>query len=252
MDWFYLEQGKKVVPVANYGFDEDYLKTLNITWDDTEHGQGPTGTAIRTGKPSICENMLIDPKFKPWRREAIKRGYASSIVLPITLNDQVTGALTIYSTETNPFSEEEIKLLQELADDISFGLTALRLRVAHAKAEETLKESLLEVQRSNAELKQFAYITSHDLREPLRMITSFLQLLERRYQNQLDADANEFIGYAVDGAKRLDRMIQDILVYSKITNKERNLTYFNINKVLEQCYLNLKTSIDDNDAQITT
>ncbi len=248
---FTQEQGKKVVPVANYGFDEDYLKTLNITWDDTEYGQGPTGTAIRTGKPSICENMLIDPKFKPWRREAIKRGYASSIVLPITLNDQVTGALTIYSTETNPFSEEEIKLLQELADDISFGLTALRLRVAHAKAEETLKESLLEVQRSNAELKQFAYITSHDLREPLRMITSFLQLLERRYQNQLDADANEFIGYAVDGAKRLDRMIQDILVYSKITNKERNLTYFNTNKVLEQCYLNLKTSIDDNDAQIT-
>ncbi len=61
------------------------------------------------------------------------------------------------------------------------------------------------------------------------MITSFLQLLERRYQDRLDADANEFIGYAVDGAKRLNTMIQDILIYSKITNKERNLTYYNIN-----------------------
>jgi light-regulated signal transduction histidine kinase (bacteriophytochrome) len=83
------------------------------------------------------------------------------------------------------------------------------------------------------------------------MITSFLQLLERRYQDQLDADANEFIGYAVDGAKRLDAMIQDILIYSKIANKERKLTYVNINNVLEQTYLNLKTSIDENDAQIT-
>lgn len=83
------------------------------------------------------------------------------------------------------------------------------------------------------------------------MITSFLQLLERRYQDQLDADANEFIGYAVDGAKRLDAMIQDILIYSKITNKERNLTHVNINNVLEQTYLNLKTSIDENNAVIT-
>jgi PAS domain S-box-containing protein len=156
------EESKKVVPVAYSGFEEDYLRTLNITWDDTERGQGPTGTTIRTGKPSICENMQIDPKFKPWREEAIKRGYASSIVLPIFLNDQVIGALTIYSTETNPYSEEAIKLLQELADDISFGLTALRLRIAHTEAEEALKESLLEVQRSNAELEQFAYITSHD------------------------------------------------------------------------------------------
>jgi len=245
------EESKKVVPVTYSGFEEDYLRTLNITCDDTERGQGPTGTAIRTGKPSICGNMLIDPKFKPWREEAIKRGYASSIVIPIFLNDQVIGALTIYSTETNPFSEEEIKLLQELSDDISFGLTALRLRIAHSEAEEALQESLLDVQRSNAELEQFAYITSHDLREPLRMITSFLQLLERRYQDQLDKDANEFIGYAVDGAKRLDAMIQDILIYSKIANKERNLTYVNINNVLKQTYLNLKTSIDENDAHIT-
>ena len=253
MVWIGLneEKSKKVIPVAYAGFEEDYLKSLNITWDDTYFGQGPTGTAIRTGKPYICENMQIDPQFKPWREEAIKRGYASSIVFPLSLDDKVFGALNIYSKETSPFSKDEMKLLNELANDISYGITFLRLRNAHTEAEKALREGLIEVERSNAELEQFAYVTSHDLREPLRMITSFLQLLERRYKDQLDEDANEFIGFAVDGAKRLDAMINDILIYSRVANKERTLTNINLNKTLEEVFLNLKTSIEETNAEIT-
>ena len=119
------------------------------------------------------------------------------------------------------------------------------------QAEKAIRESLIEVERSNAELEQFAYITSHDLREPLRMITSFLQLLERRYKDQLDEDANDFIGFAVDGAKRLDAMINDILIYSRVAKKERNLTPVNLNKVLEEVYLNLKASIEETNAELT-
>ncbi|MBZ2164599.1 PAS domain S-box protein [Methanobacterium spitsbergense] len=248
---FTEEESKKVFPVAYSGFEEDYLKTLNITCDDTERGQGPTGTAIRTGNVYICENMFTDPKFKPWRQEATKRGYASSIVLPLINDNRVFGALNIYSKEPSPFSEEEIDLLKELTDDISYGLASLRLRIEHEKAEKVLKESLIEVERSNAELEQFAYITSHDLREPLRMITSFLQLLERRYGDQLDQDANEFIGFAVDGAKRLDAMINDILIYSRVSNKERNLTTVDNNEVIQEVYVNLAASIEDTNAEIT-
>ena len=244
------EKGKKVIPVAYAGFEEEYIKTLDITYEDTERGQGPTGTAIRTGKPCICENMHIDPKFKPWREEALKRGYSSSIVLPLISGDKVFGALNIYSKETNPFSEEEKMLLKELADDISYGITSLRYRTAHDKAEKALRKSFKEVERSNAELEQFAYVTSHDLREPLRMISSFLQLLERRYKDQLDQDANEFIGYAVDGAKRLDAMINDILIYSRVANKEKKFTHVHCDKVLDEAYLNLKTSIEETNAEI--
>ncbi len=244
------EEIKKVVPVAYSGFEEDYLKTLNLTWDNSKYGNGPTGTAIRTGQACMCENMHTDPKFKPWREEALKRGYASSIVFPLINNKNVFGALTIYSTEPNPFSDDEKKLLQELANDISFGITALRLQKAHNKAENALRNSLIDLKRSNAELEQFAYITSHDLREPLRMITSFLQLLERRYKNELDSDAHEFIDFAVNGAKRLDSMINDILIYSRVAKKKRVLVPVDMNSVIKKTCMNLKTSIDETNARV--
>ena len=105
--------------------------------------------------------------------------------------------------------------------------------------------------QSNKELEQFAYITSHDLREPLRMITSFLQLLERRYNDQLDQDANEFIGFAVDGAKRLDAMTKDLLQYSKITTEKRDIKPVDFEYVLEQALINLKVPIEKTNAVIT-
>ncbi len=100
-------------------------------------------------------------------------------------------------------------------------------------------------------LIHFAYIASHDLREPLRMITSFLQLFEKRYNDNLDDDANDFIGFAVDGAKRLDNMINDLLEYSKVTSKKREFKPVNFEKILEETLINLKVAIDENNAVIT-
>lgn len=119
------------------------------------------------------------------------------------------------------------------------------------KAENNMEIALEELKRSNQELERFAYITSHDLREPLRMITSFLQLLQKRYEDQLDQDANEFIGYAVDGAKRLDVMTNDLLQYSKITNKKREFRPINFKDVLDHALTNLKVQIEENNAVIT-
>lgn len=135
------DEGQTVRPAAYAGFDAGYLETLKITSADTERGRGPTGTAIRTGQPCMCKNMLTDPKFKPWREEALKRGYASSIVLPLMDEGQAFGALTIYSKEPDPFSDDEVDLLSELANDLAYGITAIRLRAARARAEEALRES---------------------------------------------------------------------------------------------------------------
>lgn len=133
---------KSVRPVAYSGFEVGYLETLKITWANTERGRGPTGTAIRTGKPSMCKNMLTDPAFEPWREQAIERGYASSIVLPLMSEDKAFGALTIYCREPDPFLPDEVELLSSLADDLAYGIQALRLRAKHAEAEEVLQTTL--------------------------------------------------------------------------------------------------------------
>jgi PAS domain S-box-containing protein len=122
------DEAKSVRSVASAGFEEGYLETLNITCADTERGRGPTGTALRTGKPSLCRNMLTDPSFLPWRDQALARGYASSIALPLMADELPFGTITIYSAEPDPFSDDEVRLLADLARDVARGITILRLR----------------------------------------------------------------------------------------------------------------------------
>ena len=135
------DKNKSVKPVASWGFDEGYLEKMKITWNDTVRGRGPTGTAIRTGKPYLCKNMQTDPAFKPWREEAIKRGYASSIVLPLISDGKPFGAISIYSKECDPFSDKEINLLSDLADDLAYGISFIRLIESQKRSLEIIIES---------------------------------------------------------------------------------------------------------------
>ena len=136
------DEGKTVRPVAFAGFDKGYIDALRVTWDEnSERGRGPTGTVIRTGKPYICRNMQIDPNFGPWRREALKRGYTASFILPLTsFEGETFGVLNLYSKESDPFSDEEVELLTELSNDFSYGIGMMRLRKKREQAEETLRK----------------------------------------------------------------------------------------------------------------
>jgi PAS domain S-box-containing protein len=113
-----------------------------------------------------------------------------------------------------------------------------------------LQETLRKLKRSNAELEQFAYVASHDLQEPLRMITSFLQLLKLRYENQLDSDANEFIHFAIDGATRMQEMINDLLTYSRIDRKRGDFKEVKIEDILQQITFEYKLLIQEKNAVI--
>jgi PAS domain S-box-containing protein len=129
------DQARSIRPVASAGFDEGYLESLQLSWADSERGRGPTGMAIRTGQVSACRDMQTDPEFLPWRAEALRRGFTSSLALPMVAEGRPFGALTIYSREPDPFSDAEVRLLRELADDLACGISMLRLRQSHARAE---------------------------------------------------------------------------------------------------------------------
>jgi light-regulated signal transduction histidine kinase (bacteriophytochrome) len=111
-----------------------------------------------------------------------------------------------------------------------------------------IKEQL---KRSNEELSQFAYIASHDLQEPLRMVSSYTQLLAKRYAGQLDADADEFIGFAVDGAVRMQRLIQDLLAFSRVGTNKINLARVSSKAALDYALTNISAAIEDSSAVIT-
>ncbi len=140
------DEEKTIRPIASAGFNDDYIETIKLSWNDSEIGRGPTGKAIRTGKMSICNNILTDPDFEPWREQALKRGYASSIVFPLKSGDKTFGAFSIYSREPESFLDAKINLLTELAKDLAYGITTIRLREAHQLAEKALSKSHSELE----------------------------------------------------------------------------------------------------------
>jgi PAS domain S-box-containing protein len=128
---------------------------------------------------------------------------------------------------------------------------AIRNISVRKKAEADLLRNVEELNRSNEELEQFAYIASHDLQEPLRMVASYTQLIARRYKGKLDADADEFIFYAVDGANRMQRLIQDLLAYSRIGTQGKKLLNISSEEALQQSLINLSSTIEKSGALVT-
>jgi len=136
------DEGKKVRPVAHAGLDSGYIESAHLSWsEDSDRGRGPGGIAIRTQQPSIARNIPLDPAFAPWRVDAILRGYKSVIALPLTSKNRIFGVLGIYSHEADVFYPGEVEILQELADNMAYGISALRTQTRKKKAEEALRES---------------------------------------------------------------------------------------------------------------
>ena len=228
---------KSVRPVAYFGFDKGYIDQMNITWDDTDRGKGPTGTAIRTGKPSLCKNMQTDPAFEPWREAALKRGYASSLVLPLISEDKPFGAISIYSEEPDSFSESEIKLLSELADDLAYGISFLRLTESEREAARTIKENESKLKELIATKDKFFNIVAHDLKNPF---TSLLGSSELLYDNINQMTAENIRKLALilnDSAKGGYAILQNLLDWSR---SQTGLIKFNPEKI------NLRIAIDEN------
>jgi PAS domain S-box-containing protein len=151
------DEARTVKPVAEAGFDEGYLAAAGIRWADSERGRGPTGTAIREGRTVVAKDIATDPRLAPWQAEALRRGYASSIAIPLALDASTVGAMTIYAAEADAFGDQEVALLCELADDLAYGMATLRTRAERDRAQEELRTL-------NAELEQRVTSRTAELR----------------------------------------------------------------------------------------
>jgi signal transduction histidine kinase len=228
---------KTVKPVAYYGFDKGYIDHMNITWDDTEKGRGPTGTAIRTGKPSMCRNMLTDPAFKPWREAAIERGYASSLVLPLISEGKPFGAISIYSRETDPFSENEINMLSDLADDLAYGISFIRLTESEREAARIIKDSESKLKELIATKDKFFNIVAHDLKNPFTSLLGSSELLYNNIDQMSVENIRKLAIILNDSAKGGYSILQNLLDWSR---SQTGLLVFNPQDT------NLKIIIDEN------
>lgn len=138
------DEARTVRAMASAGNDAGYLETARISWADNEHGRGPTGAAIRTGRPKVVQDIATNPLMAPWRDEALKRGYASSAALPLRGEGGVIGTLSIYAAEPDAFSKTELGLLLDLAENLSYGINSLRARAAHIEMARQLRDGLEE------------------------------------------------------------------------------------------------------------
>jgi ABC-type sugar transport system substrate-binding protein/nitrogen-specific signal transduction histidine kinase len=188
--------------------------------------------------------------------------YADSITFPVhDKAGQFTGLVASFRDATQrkqaqkalrkAHDELEIRV-EERTAELAQANTALQAEITERKrAEEALARQAQELARSNGELEQFAYVASHDLQEPLRMVKSYIQLIERRYKGQLDSDADEFIAFAVDGAERMRILIDDLLTYSRVTTHGKSFESTNCATVLDHALANLKVVIQESSAVVT-
>ena len=141
------DESKSIKIMAHAGHDEGYLDAMQLTWAETERGMEPSGRAIRSGATQSCQDIANDPQYLPWRDEALKRGLASNIALPL-INDEVFGILHVYAAEANAFTANEITLLEEMAGDLAFGVRSLHVRYERDLAQDKVQQQLAQLQDS--------------------------------------------------------------------------------------------------------
>jgi PAS domain S-box-containing protein len=212
------DERRTIRPVAKAGLDLDYLAGLDVVWADTERGRGPTGTAVRTGRPALGQYAQADPALAPWRTEALKRGFLASAAVPLVREGAAFGVLSLYSHEPDPFGAEEVEFLAQLAEDLSFGVAARRDRADRDR----LTAQLVQADRLVA-MGTLAAGVAHEINNPLAYVISALDHLDETLRDtpagltgQVAGEALEVLAEALEGARRVRLIVGDLSTFSRV------------------------------------
>lgn len=216
------------------------LEDIMTTLQRTGYWEGELGHTCKDGRRIVVASRQV---LKP-----VSRSEAPGI---LEINNDITERKRAEEALRRAHDDLELRV-QERTSELKQSNDLLKLEIQERKrTEEALARRSEELARSNAELEQFAYVASHDLQEPLRMVSSFAQLLALRYEDVFDAKAKEYIRYAVDGAKRMQMLIQDLLAYSRVGTQTKAFVPVEFDAIVRSAINNLREAIAESGAQVT-
>jgi PAS domain S-box-containing protein len=200
-------------------------------------------TAFDADEPVVIADLETDARVAE-PALSTEHDLRSGLTVSIGPPTDPWGVVDVYDTDRREFADHDVDFLESVA-------TIIATAIERQEYERRLNETVADLEASNERLEQFAYAASHDLQEPLRMVSSYLQLIEGRYTDDLDADGEEFIAYAVDGAERMREMIDGLLEYSRIDSQGDPFEPVALDAVLEDVLTDLQVMIERSDAEIT-
>jgi PAS domain S-box-containing protein len=229
-----------VTPLAQSGFEEGYLSDVIIKWDDSPEGMGPTGMAVKTRIPQAMHNIDADPAYAPWKDKALKRGYKSSLSIPLINSEaQVFGVLNLYSSEPRFFTKKTVRLFITFANH---AVSAIENRQLIEGLEEKIKdrtkevdEARMQAESANRAKSDFLSNMSHEMRTPLGAIIGFSEMMKEGFAGKINAQQSEYLGKVINASNQLLSLINDLLDLAKIEagKMELDLKEFNLGELLE-------------------
>lgn len=238
--------GEVLEPVASRGYQDPANLERHRSSSKNKSMARVTGQVIAQQEIRV-EDLTATARFSTFRREGVQ----SVITVPLRSQDKVLGVIHLGSRTSREFAANDLRILDAIGRQAGIAVQKTQLYEQSKQAQADLSKKAEELARSNTELERFAYVASHDLQEPLRMVASYTQLLARRYKGKLDSEADEFIAFAVDGATRMQALINALLSYSRIGTKGKAFEPVNCNDVFNAALKNLQLAIEESKAVVT-